>query len=89
MAAEKLTTMQSDILVAMKRGDLAAFTGNLARKYGFGICRAKDGGVVIRAYSNPQWFLVQRGLIEPKERDVPGQWYQITPKGRAAVQHKI
>jgi predicted transcriptional regulator len=47
---------------------------------------AKGGGFWIRAYSNPQYFLERRGLIEKQERDVPGTWYRLTETGRAAIE---
>lgn len=78
---EKLSPMQRRIIEVMKEKGFAAFTGELARKHGFGVFAAKHGGVVIRAYQSPQWFLKQRKLIEVVERDVPGTWYKLTDKG--------
>lgn len=84
----KITPMQRRILKAMDADDLgfAAFTGERARKAGFGVFDAKHGGIVIRAYQNPEFFLKGRGLIERVERNVPGYWYRITEDGRRAVE---
>lgn len=85
---QKLSPMQKRIIEIMKEKGPAAFTGEHARKHGFGVFEAKHGGVVIRAYQSPQWFLKQRGLIEVVERfigesklKVPGTWYKLTDKG--------
>lgn len=84
--------MQRRILSVMLTSGFAAFTGERARKDGFGVFDAKHGGVVIRAYQSPQYFLKQRGLIVVVERfigesqlKVPGTWYAITDKGREAI----
>lgn len=84
---EKLTRMQRDILSAMKIDGvgLAAFTGEKSRRYGFGIMAAKHGGIIVRAYGTPEFFLKSRGLIELHERNVPGYWYRLTDAGRNAV----
>lgn len=77
---ERLSPMQRRILTAMSEDDLgfAAFTGERARKDGFGVFAAKHGGIVIRAYQHPEFFLKSRGLIEVTERNVPGYWYRLT-----------
>jgi hypothetical protein len=83
---EALTEMQRKILKAMADGQPTAFTGDGARKHGFGKFPAKAGGHVIRAYQDPQYFMARRGLIEIiRDRDVPGAWYRITPKGHDAL----
>jgi hypothetical protein len=82
---EKLTKMQRKILDAMHdAGGIAAFTGEKARVNGFGVFKAKAGGVIIRAYGNPAYFLKARGLIFPLEREAPGQWFVITDVGERA-----
>lgn len=82
---ERLSPMQLRILRAMIERGYAAFTGDGARKQGFGVFTAKHGGIVIRAYQSPQYFLSHRGLIRQVEREgIPGVWYEITPAGRDA-----
>ena len=83
----RLTPMQQRVLSAMADADpgYAAFTGERARKDGFGVFAAKHGGIVIRAYSHPEFFLKARGLIEKQERNIPGYWYRLTAAGRAAL----
>lgn len=85
MSTEKLSPMQWQILATMEARGPAAFTGERSRVDGFGVFDAKHGGVVIRAYQSPQWFLKQRGLIALLERAFPGTWYEITDKGRKAL----
>lgn len=82
---EPLSSMQRRILEAMARGGLAAFTGEKARKLGFAVLDAKHGGIIIRAYQNPEFFLARRGLIQKYQRDVPGYWYAITDAGKEAI----
>lgn len=82
---EPLTKMQRNVLAAMVREGPAAFTGEEARKLGFGVFGAKHGGIIIRAYSYPAFFLERRGMIEQQERNVPGVWFRVTAKGRAAL----
>lgn len=82
---ERLTKMQRDVLTAMASGELAAFHGEQSRVLGFGVYPARSGGIVIRAYQTPQWFLKGRGLIRERSRNVPGVWYEITDAGRAAL----
>lgn len=82
--AKGLTKMQRKILTAMRDGP-AAFTGEKARKHGFGIFEGKHGGVIIRAYGTPEWFLKSRGLIEQSPRNVPGSWFRLTEQGRVAI----
>jgi hypothetical protein len=80
--------MQRRILSAMDRDELgfAAFTGEDSRRLGFGVIPAKHGGIVIRCYGLPAYFLHHhRKLIEPTERNVPGVWYRMTDTGRAAL----
>lgn len=83
----KLTAMQRAILRAMAGDELglAAFTGEKSRVLGFGAFKARDGGLVIRAYGTPAVFLEQRKLIERHDRNVPGAWYRITDAGRSGV----
>lgn len=85
--SERLSVMQRRVLSAMANDDigLAAFTGEESRKCGFGVFPAKGGGIIIRAYQGPEYFLKLRGLIEPIERNVPGHWYRLTETGRAAL----
>lgn len=85
--AERLSPMQRRILSAMQDDEIgfAAFTGEQSRKLGFGVFAAKHGGIVIRAYQHPEFFLKSRGLIEQRERNVPGYWYRVTDAGRAAL----
>lgn len=85
---DDLSPMQVRILSAMRDDEtgLAAFTGKKSRKLGFGISQALYGGIVIRAYQHPQWFLKNRRLIEKQDRDVQGTWYRLTDAGRAALQ---
>jgi len=82
-----LTKMQRQILKALADDTtgVAAFTGEKARKMGFGIFQAKHGGIIIRAYGTPSFFLESRGLIQRRERNVPGYWYSLTEAGRQAV----
>lgn len=84
----RLTRVQCRILSAMGTDELgfAAFTGENARRLGFGIIPAKHGGIIIRAYQSPEYFLRQRGLLERVERNVPGYWYRMTEAGRAAFE---
>lgn len=84
---DRLSPMQRRILSAMQADELgfAAFTGEQSRKHGFGVFGAKHGGIVIRAYQHPEYFLKSRGLIEQHERNVPGYWYRVTDAGRAAL----
>jgi hypothetical protein len=81
---DRLTPMQSKILAAMRADEtgFAAFTGEAARKFGFAILQAKHGGIIIRAYGTPEYFLKARGLIERVERNVPGNWYKLTAAAR-------
>lgn len=82
-----LSLMQRRILTAMQNDELgfAAFTGEHSRKRGFGVFDAKHGGIIIRAYQSPEFFLKNRGFIERHERNVPGQWFRLTDAGRAAL----
>lgn len=82
---KSLSPMQRRILAVMSDGRPTAFTGEHARKLGFGVFEAKHGGNIIRAYQLPQWFLNNRKLIEIVKRDVPGTWYQITEAGRKCL----
>lgn len=77
--------MQKRILIAMAETDFAAFTGEKSRVLGFGIFEGKYGGIIIRAYQSPYFFLKNRGLIEPCPRNVLGYWYRITDAGRSAI----
>lgn len=82
--------MQRRILNVMVEKGYAAFTGERARKDGFGVFAAKHGGVLIRAYQSPQYFLNARHLIRKVDRIigdfmVPGTWYEITDDGREAL----
>lgn len=83
----RLTKMQRRILLAMKQDEIgfAAFTGEQSRRYGYGEAQARHGGIIFRAYSHPEYFLKQRGLIEPHDRNVPGRWYRLTDVGRGAI----
>lgn len=86
---EKLTPTQGRILRAMRDDPLgfAAFVSTHCRKLGFGICKARGGGIVVRAYGGPEFFLEHtRKLIEPVIREgIGGYWYRLTEAGRAAV----
>ena len=83
---QRLTPTQKKILRAMRdAGGIAAFTGDSARKHGFGVFPAKHGGVVVRCYGTPEVFLKQRGFIHPIEREAPGYWFVITDKGHAVI----
>jgi hypothetical protein len=81
---EPLTPMQRIILDAMAEKGPAAFNGKGSRTLGFGLIPAEHGGIIVRAYGLPEWFLKARGLIERQDRNVPGIWFRITDKGRAA-----
>lgn len=86
MAREKLTEQQFCILDGMQANDgVAAFNGENSRRIGFGLIPAKHGGIIVRAYGLPELFLKSRGLIDRCERNVPGTWFRITDKGRAAL----
>lgn len=78
----RLTPMQTKVLNAMHNSGklITLFTGHNARRLGFG-CWPKEDRLVIRAYSNPAYFLKARGLIEST-----GEYgYAITAKGREAI----
>lgn len=79
---EKLSPMQKRIISEMRRCSPAAFTGERARVAGFGVFDAKHGGIIIRAYQHPEYFLKHRGFIERVVRDVPGYWFVLTAKGQ-------
>lgn len=82
----RLSDMQNKILRAMlDNGGLAMFTGEGSRRFGFGIF-LMPGGIIIRAFGTPEYFLRHRGLIEVAEhpRKV-GACYKLTGKGRTAV----
>ncbi len=83
----QLTPMQRRIVQALTdcapNEQFAAFTGDKARKIGFEVMPAKAGGIIIRAYASPEYFLVNRGLLERVDRGTPGTWYRLTEKGKA------
>lgn len=83
-----LTPMQIKILRAIAENDLgyAAFNGANSRRLGFGVWQHREGGIVIRAYGIPEWFLHSRKLIEPVDRNILGAWFRLTDTGRAAVE---
>jgi hypothetical protein len=63
----------------------AAFTGEKARVLGFGILPSRFGGIIVRCYGTPAFFLQERGFIRVIERaGVPGTWYTLTDKGQTA-----
>jgi hypothetical protein len=78
--------MQRRILWHMrdKNTDLVAETGEGARTEGFGCWIVDEGGLAIRAYSHPLYFMRSRGLIEPIGRNARGIWYRLTDAGREA-----
>lgn len=82
----RLSGMQNKILRAMLDNEkLATFTGEGSRRFGFGIF-SMYGGIAIRAFGTPEWFLKHRGLIEVAEHPrQAGVWYKLTDKGRTAV----
>jgi hypothetical protein len=83
----RLTKMQRRILAAMDANSFATFTGTEARKRGFAVFDSRYGGVVIRAYGNPAYFLEHRGLIDSQKRSAPGRWYRITRAGVALIRN--
>lgn len=85
---EKLTPTQGRILRAMRDDPLgfAGFYSAGSRKLGFIASPAMSGGIVIRCYGDPAYFMVARGLIELVKREgIGGYWYRLTEAGRAAV----
>ena len=87
MTAVALTATQRRVLTAMAGDELglAAFTGEGSRRLGFAVLEAKAGGIIIRAYSAPEYFLKTRGLIDAAPRKCPGHWYRLTHAGRRAA----
>jgi len=88
---KRLTDMQRRILTAMAHDEtgLAAFIGEKSRKLGFGVIPAKHGGIIVRAYGNPAYFLNAHRLIEQQKRNVPGTWFRLTEAGRSAVRREL
>lgn len=81
---EPLTKMQRDIILALDKDadGFAAFTGRQSRVLGFGTWQHQQGGIIIRAYQTPQFFLKGRKILEQFERNIPGYWYRLTPLGK-------
>jgi|SRR5581483_1627176 len=86
-AGERLTEVQAKILAAMNVRGCAKFTGVDARLLGFSISPAPSGGIIVCVFGCPERVLLKRGLIERLSRDIVGDWFQITDKGRDALSY--
>ena len=61
--------------------EFVASTGDGARIHGFGHWQVPEGGLAVRAYGTPLYFM--KAYLQPVERNVRGRWYGLTEAGRA------
>lgn len=82
-----MTPIQKRILWLMRtlEEEFVAPTTTGARKLGFGHWQAAEGGLVVRVYGEPEYFMRSRGWLKHVERNAQGRWYQITDEGRAVA----
>lgn len=84
-----MTPTQRRILWLMVTLDeqFVACTGEGARLEGFGHWLPPEGGLAVRSYSDPLYFMSghPKRWLEPVERNARGRWYRITEAGRAAA----
>ena len=81
-----LTPRQKQILQLMldlDDLDAARFFGGTR---GFSVSTLRGGGLVIRCYQIPEFWLASRGLIAEVQTNEPGRWYRLTDQGRAAAE---
>ena len=62
--------------------DAAIFLGGTR---GFSVATLRGGGILIKAYQTPEFWLANRGLIAEVQANTPGRWYRLTDEGRAAA----
>jgi len=75
---ERLTPVQRRVLTLMREHGTAQFIGG-TREFWH---EATPQGLFIHAYQMPEYFLRERGLIEPT--GLP-PWYRLTDKGAGSL----
>lgn len=90
-----MSPTQRRILWLMRQHDedYVACSGHGARLHGFGHAINSEGGLFIRAYSDPLYFMstvaTASGRPEPwllrVQRNTPGEWWQLTEAGKQAA----
>lgn len=75
-----ITKRQAQILYLLREYGSAIFIGGTRR---FDWFQHPTGGVVIRCYQGPEYFLKHRGLISPRASNAPGHWYALSEAGAA------
>lgn len=78
-----MTPIQKRILWLLREHgeDTVACTGKGSRLNGFGAWTHKHGGLVIRAYSDPLYWMEAKGWLFRVTRNTPGHWYRLTNEG--------
>ncbi len=79
-----LTSTQRKILNLLREHGSAAFQGQRGRRGFDRELRSWKGesGLVIEAYQTPEYFLVNRGLLQRVPSNAQGHWYRLTKHGQ-------
>ena len=81
MKLPSLTLRQRQILLLMLQHGTTIFAGGTRGFSWVGLASDAPGGLLIRAYQTPEYFLAGRGLIERVPMNAAGTWYRLTGDG--------